>query len=123
MNKNDESIGQGHRDAYMDHDYDEYAVNSNAIHRGVDRRGGGNGGGRSMNHDMDLYDIFKDFDKDGDGIVDDIDLDDPNWTTNCRRNSVCVDDHDDAFFRAGRYRGLTEEEWSMREQQHQRNLE
>lgn len=92
----------------MDHDYDEYAVNTNAIHRGVDRQGG-------MHHDFDLYDVFKNFDRDGDGIVDDIDLDDPNWKDNCGRNGWCVDDHDDTFFRAGRYRGLTEEEWSMRE--------
>jgi hypothetical protein len=65
--------------------------------------------------DLDLYDIFKDFDRDGDGIVDDIDLDDPNWSENCHRNGWCVEDHDDAFFRAGRYRGLTEEEWAVRE--------
>lgn len=94
---------------------DEYAVNSGQIHRGVDHYG--------LRRDLDLYDIFKDFDRDGDGIVDDIDLDDPHWTQNCRQNGWCVDDHDDAFFRAGRYRGLTEEEWAMREQQHQRNLE
>ena len=37
MNKNDNSIGEYHNDPYMDNDYDEYAVNSNAIHRGVDR--------------------------------------------------------------------------------------
>lgn len=105
------------KDPYIENDYDEYAINSNAIHKGVDHYGNG------LRGDLDLYDIFKDFDRDGDGIVDDIDLDDPHWTSSCRRNGVCVDDHDDAFFRAGRYRGLTEEEWSMREQQHQRNLE
>lgn len=62
-----------------------------------------------MRRDLDLYDIFKDFDRDGDGIVDDIDFGDPRW------NQI---PDDDAFFRAGRYRGLTEEEWANREKQH-----
>lgn len=84
MNKNDRSIGLSHHDNYMDNDFDDYAVNSNAIHRGIDRQGQGQGQGRGLRGNLDLYDIFRDFDRDGDGIVDDIDLDDPHWTSSCK---------------------------------------
>lgn len=76
-------------------------------------------GRTSRRGNLDLYDIFKDFDRDGDGIVDDIDLDDPHWTENCRkRNWDPLEYYDDSALRAGRYRGMTEEEWSQREAQH-----
>lgn len=101
---------------YMDTDADEYAVNRHQIHNRVDGYGG--------RKDLDLYDIFKNFDKDGDGIVDDIDLDDPQWMDSCKKNNYYpLEEYDDSMFRAGRYRGLTEEEWTQRESTHQRNLE
>lgn len=53
-------------------------MNSNEIHRKLDGYG-------LHRNDYDLYDIFKDFDRDGDGIVDDIDLDDPHWTKSYSR--------------------------------------
>ena len=68
--------------------------------------------------------MFKDFDRDGDGIVDDIDLDDPHWVEGCKKNNYYpLEEYDDQMFSAGRYRGLTEEEWTQRENQHQRNLD
>jgi len=80
--------------------------------------------GYGSHRDLDLYDIFKDFDKDGDGIVDDIDLDDPHWTENCKKNNwYPLEEYDDNMFNKGRYRGLTEEEWTQRESQHQKNLD
>lgn len=106
----DSSIREGRHGRYIDVDGDAYAVNSDEIHRKLDgynfRRG-----------EYDLYDIFKAFDRDGDGIVDDIDLDDPHWT-HCD-----VDNYDETTLRAGRYRGLTDDEWSQREAKHQRNLD
>ena len=113
--KSDDPVGLSSYDHFVDHDSDDYAVNSNVIHGEVDRR--------SLRGDLDLYDVFKDFDRDGDGIVDDIDFDDPNWISSCKKNNIDIYGYDDAYFRAGRYRGLTEEEWSSRELQHQRNLE
>ena len=108
--KGDDSVGLSsydHYDHFVDHDSDDYAVNSNAIHNDVDSH--------SLRGNLDLYDVFKDFDRDGDGIVDDIDFDDPNWISSCRKNNIDIYGYDDAYFRAGRYRGLTEEEWSSRE--------
>ena len=93
---------------YLDIDADEYAVNNRAVHRHLD--GYSYGGSRDG---LDLYDIFRDFDRDGDGIVDDIDLDDPHWKESCNRNGMNpLDQYDDNAFRQGRYRGLTDEEWS-----------
>lgn len=96
------------RARYADSDFDEYAVRRrNPIHSKLDSNG--------MHRDLDLYDIFKDFDRDGDGIVEDIDMDDPRWTESAMRNGWNVDDEDASFYNAGRYRGLTEEQWAMRE--------
>lgn len=78
-------------------------------------------GGRS---NVDFYDIFRVFDRDGDGIVDDIDFEDARWTKRPRAGGR--DDFWDIFdgessasdvFKTGRYRGLTDEEWSHREEQ------
>lgn len=103
---------------YFDHDMDEYAVNNPEINYRLDHGYGKRRG------NLDLYDIFRDFDRDGDGIVDDIDLDDPRWTNNCKKNGYDpLDAYDDGAFRSGRYRGLTDEEWSAREAQHQHNLD
>ena len=89
--------------------YSKFGRDDYNVHDGRSSRRGG----------LDLYDIFKDFDRDGDGIVDDIDLDDPHWTESCRKNNYDrLDYYDDNAFRAGRYRGMTEEEWSQREAQH-----
>jgi hypothetical protein len=120
LEKIDQSVrkGYGIHDRYMDVDGDEYAVNRDNVHRHLDgyRTYGG--------HDLDLYDIFRDFDRDGDGIVDDIDLDDPHWSESCKKNGYDpLEQYDDNAFRAGKYRGLSDEEWSQRESQHQHNLE
>ena len=65
---------------YFDTEADEYAVNHPEINYRLD-----NGYGKRRG-DLDLYDIFRDFDRDGDGIVDDIDLDDPHWKESCNKN-------------------------------------
>ena len=58
---------------YYDTEADEYAINHPEINYRLDHGYGKRRG------DLDLYDMFRDFDRDGDGIVDDIDLDDPHW--------------------------------------------
>jgi hypothetical protein len=67
---------------YYDTEADEYAINHPEINYRLDH-GYGNGKRRG---DLDLYDMFRDFDRDGDGIVDDIDFDDPHWKENCNKN-------------------------------------
>lgn len=90
------------RNRYTDSDFDEYAVNRRSpVRRKLDSNG--------MHRDLDLYDIFKDFDRDGDGIVDDIDMDDPRFIESTMRNGWNIEDTDDSFYNAGRYRGLTED--------------
>lgn len=106
MDKLDKSIKYGSNGRYSDTDIDEYAVNNRHINKKLDRF--------APHQDLDLYDLFKDFDRDGDGIVDDIDLDDPHWVGKSRNSGWKLDDCDDSYFRAGRYRGLTEEEWSRK---------
>jgi hypothetical protein len=103
----DQKVAQQGQHRYMDSDLDEYAINGDEVHRKLD-------GGRYSKHsgDLDLYDMFKDFDRDGDGIVDDIDLDDPHWKESCNKNGWDPLDYDDNTFRQGRYRGLTDEQWS-----------
>lgn len=100
--------GSGSR-GYIDVDGDEYAVNSHEIHHGLDK---GHDIGHHSRGGMDFYDIFKDFDRDGDGIVDDIDFDDPHWTESCKKNGYDpLEMWDDSSIHQGRYRGLTDEEW------------
>ena len=72
-----------HSGRYVDVDGDEYAVNAPAIHHKLD---GYSHYGRHGRGDLDLYDIFRDFDRDGDGIVDDVDFDDPHFNENCKKN-------------------------------------
>lgn len=106
MDRLDKSIKYGSSGRYSDVDIDEYAVNNRHINKKLDRY--------SPHHDLDLYDIFKDFDRDGDGIVDEIDLDDPHWIERSGKSGWNLDDYDDSYFRGGRYRGLTEEEWQRK---------
>ena len=110
--------------SHYDLDADEYAVNHPEINyrldHGFPKGGRGERGGRGRDG-FDLYDVFKDFDKDGDGIVDDIDFEDAHWKDNCNKNGF--DPYDDNTFKQGRYRGLTDEEWSKREATHQHNLD
>ena len=56
-----------------------------------------------------------------DGIVDDIDIDDPHWSKNCNQDFYST--YDETTLRSGRYRGLTDDERSQREAKHQRNLD
>lgn len=121
LDKLDDRVGAGaslaSRLRYLDADRDDYAFTREDIHNKVDGLG-------AHPRDLDLYDIFRDFDRDGDGIVDDVDLDDPRWTERCKKNHYDIlDDFDEGFFRAGRYRGLTDEEWTAREAQQQKNLD
>lgn len=105
--------------SHYDLDADEYAVNHPEINYRLDH--GFSKGSRGGRAGFDLYDIFKDFDRDGDGIVDDIDFEDTRWKESCSKNGF--DPYDDATFKQGRYRGLTDEEWDKRGEMHKHNLE
>ena len=67
---------------HYDLDADEYAVNNREIDYRLDH--GMPKGSRGGRAGYDLYDIFKDFDRDGDGIVDDIDFEDSHWKESCK---------------------------------------
>jgi len=123
LDKLDDRVGARTRGLrYLDADHDEYARDYEIRHGKEEIRHKVDGLAAHP-RDLDLYDIFRDFDRDGDGIVDDVDLDDPRWTERCRKNHYDIlDDLDEGSFRAGRYRGLTDEEWTAREAQQQKNL-
>lgn len=92
--KTDQDYSAG---SHYDLDADEYAVNHPEINYRLDNGFPKGGRGRRGRDGNDLYDIFKDFDRDGDGIVDDIDFEDAHFKENCNKNGF--DPYDDNTFK------------------------